>query len=257
MKKFAYILRDLSEKLELPQPVKSRILLEVSADIEDFYYIQLDDGCTEDEAITKVEEKFIFTDESLSNLKEIHKTFYDRIVNKFSEHARNRWERMLLILTLLFITAYSGKQMLTMEFLRNASKFIWPVYGFGLIIVTIGLMKVYSLYIKKDHSINKLRSGLPELLLCGGFSIITGITGYFVELYQAGYYGILLDIDLFFVIPVFSSDSPLLVMVESMISTSAMIMASLTVGLLTGLIWYILTNKVLKVEQAEAILLLE
>jgi len=42
MEKFNSILKSISEKIELPQPMKSRILLEISADLNDTYELFLE-----------------------------------------------------------------------------------------------------------------------------------------------------------------------------------------------------------------------
>ena len=58
MNRFISLLQRVNDKLDLPQPEKSRILLEIAADLQDMYQVYLDKGLGEEEAVKRTEEKF-------------------------------------------------------------------------------------------------------------------------------------------------------------------------------------------------------
>ena len=58
MTRFAPLLKSINDRLDLPQPTKSRIILEIAADLEDLYQFYQNQGMNESEAAQKAEEKF-------------------------------------------------------------------------------------------------------------------------------------------------------------------------------------------------------
>lgn len=244
MKQFTPLLKSISERLDLPQPRKSRILLEIGADLEDLFNFYCTKGFSETEAMLKAEEKFAVSDEALSQLVQIHESVFRRFMDKLSEQAKTRWERILLIVILLFIAAFSSKQILTVQFFQQASKFIWLVVGISLGAAILSIAKFYNLYLKKDHHVKKLRKGLPILLFLGGGSLIVGTYGFFIELHFSASRIIIHPERTFF----FTMDW--------LAKSCALVVFSLVVALFTALIWFIFYNKVKKIEQAEIAFLL-
>lgn len=57
MNPFNPLLKRINDKLDLSQPAKSRIVLEIAADLEDLYRIYRDRGLSEEEALHKAQEK--------------------------------------------------------------------------------------------------------------------------------------------------------------------------------------------------------
>ena len=53
MKQFTSLLKNLNSKIDLPQPKKSRMLLEIAADLNDMYNYYLAKGLTETEAVSR------------------------------------------------------------------------------------------------------------------------------------------------------------------------------------------------------------
>jgi len=58
MTQFTPILKRINERLDLPQPTKSRIILEIASDLEDTFRFYLQKGLDEQESFQKAEEKF-------------------------------------------------------------------------------------------------------------------------------------------------------------------------------------------------------
>lgn len=260
MNKFTLFLQRINERLSLPQPLKSQILLEVAGDLEDIYKFYKNKGLNEHEAMQKAEEKLDLTDDTLSELIRVHQSVYGKLMNRISEQAQTRWERVFLILTILFVGVLSGRQILSTQFFLQSSSFIWPILGIGSIVLVLAIVKFYNLYIKKDHNIKNLRTGLGSILFFGGASLLTGTIGYYIELYSAGGFGALLEAKL--IVIVYTNldvgfDETARYIVDWMIESSSMIMTSMIVAIFAALIWFVLVNKVIKIEQSEAEFLLE
>jgi hypothetical protein len=261
MKQFIPLLKDINSRLDLPQPLKSRILLEIAGDLDDLYLIYRKRGMAEEEACRLSEEKFSLTDEAISELVGIHQSFYRKMLNRLTCRAQTLWERLFVGLLTIILVYSGGAAMLSTHFFSNTSSYTWPVMVIAVIALSITLFKWYSLFIKKDHRIQSLRRGLPAILLLGGISLTIGTIGYFSELYLAEGYGIFLETKLFFLfhaaedIP--HEENALRFVTNWMIQTYSMVMASMLVGISCGLIWFFLNRKVSGIEQAEASFLLE
>lgn len=257
MNSFAPLLKTINEKLNLPQPTKSKIVLEIAADLDDLFHLYVTKGLSENEARKRAAEKFDVSDEALAQLVRIHETGFRKFIYKLSEQAQTRWERVALFIILLLIIAAGIHTVTVTQSFHNSNFFIWPILGIAFVAIIFSLNKFYNLYIKKDHNIKKLQSGLPFILFLAGLSPFVGACGYFMEIYSAGRHTILPGITFF--IETFNlndSGQALISMIDSQIRSSFIAMTSLLVTILVSLIWFILMNKVLRIERVESEFLL-
>jgi len=241
MNQFAPILKKINEKLDLPQPIKSRIILEIAADMEDAYNLYRQQGLSEKEALEKVKETFVFTDSALRELTEIHQTFFRRLLGKFSEQAANRWERVVLFVVFLFVITISAKTLITTPFFSQVSKFIFPICGLFLGIILIAKIKFYQLYIRKDHDVKRLRRWMAWIVILGVVNLVISFTGGIFE---------------FLAIPKLTGDV-FQNSLAQMIKFSTVGMVGSLVAILTAIIYFFLNSKIQKIEQAEASVLLK
>lgn len=77
MSRFTSLLKRIDDRLKFPQPTKSRILLEIAADLEDLHLLYLERGLGEEEAAQLAEEKFDFSDKALQEFTHVHQTLFD------------------------------------------------------------------------------------------------------------------------------------------------------------------------------------
>lgn len=258
MKQFTPLLKGINDRLDLPQPTKSRIILEIAADLGDLYQLYLARGMSENEAAQKAEEKFDLTDEALNELVQIHQSLFRKLLDKITAQAQNRWEKAVFMLMFIFIIAISLRGILSTQFFLQASKWIYPVLGIFLTAILISIPKFYQLYVKKDHRARTLKAVLIIILILGAVNLFVGIFGYLIELYSAGSRGLLVVSHLLYIITINSPESTQILMniTEWMIKSSSLIMVCLLTTIFTALIWYVLINKINKIEQAEALVLL-
>jgi len=254
MNNFTPLIKNISEKLDIPQPAKSRILLEIQADIEDSYDWFISRGKTEAQATEAVQEKFAPSADSINELTKIHQSNMKGWLDQMPNHMQNVWERVLFVIIMMVTVGIGIRLLITTSLTTNASIFIWPVLLTGFAIIIIGLVKVYYLYIKKDHNIRTLRNGLDWLLFLGGGSLSFAALGYYWELYRIGSLNLLLDTKLLYLINLQDEQfaGSIEIITQWLIKCSSMILGSLFVALLAALIWFVLLNKVIKIEISEA-----
>lgn len=257
MNHFLPLLQSIHTKLNLPQPAKSRIILEIAADLEDLYQVYRSKGLNEEDAAQRAREKIDMTDEALAELVNIHSSPLQKWMDRISNQARTRWERIVLFCIIVFITAISYQAVITTEILRLTSPFVWPIMGIGFISIIVAIPKFYTLFIKKDYSVKRLRKGLPLLLFLGGADLCLGILGYYVELGLAG--GKTMFVGLMGILCIRFETNPQRIsqITDWLIRSTSMIMICMLLTLLIISSWFILWNKVQRIEQAEAEILLK
>jgi hypothetical protein len=245
MNRFSEILRRTAQKLDLPQPVRSRVLLELAGDLEALYDLYVRRGLDDSEAARRVEEKFAVSDDVLVQLTRLHRSALRRWLDRLSEQAQTRWERSILAAVILFVVVVTGPRLVTTTFIRDASGWIWVVTAIALAALALAMAKIYQLFIKGDHRPAHLRNGLPALLFLGCASSFTGLFGLVAGLYR----------DL---ARMAASPDPVPVpMLNWLLGSVATMTASLMVSVLCAVSWFFLMSKVKRIEQAEAALLLE
>ena len=253
MSRFSSLLQSINDRLDVPQPRKSRILLEIAADLEDAYAFFIEQGHTDDEATQLTQERFILDDSTIAELTSVHQPLMKKILDRFSLQVQNRWERIILVLTLLTVAAVSGQVMMTSTFFENSSPFVWPVWGISIAGLVLFFFKFYNLYILKNHNIKTVRKGIHSMALLGLLSLLIGLTGYFYELLLNGIQTVLPGGSLITVVcTVVDSPDRIINIHNCYIRTSTVMMASLFVFMFLGLLWYVLMNKAAKIEMAEA-----
>ena len=254
MKRFVRQLQSVEARLDLPQPLKARILLEIAADMEDLFIHYTESGLDTEEATSRVEEKMDITDESLQALIQVHKSGFQKLLDQVELETRSRWEKIILVFTILIVAALSMRTVIAIPMITRASHFVWPILGIGLIGLIVFIAKAYHLYIRKDHEIRTLRKGIPSLLFFAGVSFVVGILGYFLELFKAGDHGYLMDYKIIFILTPhrMGSDVDLERLTTWMMQSSSMIMVSILVTISMAILWFILVNKVQKIERITA-----
>ena len=245
MSRFASRLREISDRLDLPQPDKSHILLEIASDLDDIYLYYREKGLDEETAARRAEEKLDLSDEALRELVEVHQSGMRKLLGRISEQARTRWERALLAMAVIVIAAYSGRQILSAQLYTQASRFVWPILLFALAALVITIWQVYRLYIKKDHDIRTLGVGLPWLLGAGAASLLSGLLGMMYEFHRSA------------LMAAGEVERSLAFLVECALRCSAMMMVGLVTAIVIGIAWFVLMNKVRRIEVAEAAWLIE
>lgn len=256
MNRFHDFLEGINNKLEIPQPMKSRIILEIAADLEDLYQHYRKQGINEDTAAKKAQEKIDFSNEALRQLTHIHASSLQKYLDKLSEHAQTRWERSFLGIIFLTICVPSVYQLVATDFFRNASLFIWPILLIHVFAIFIFILKSYQIFIKKDHAKYKIYKGLSLIFISAAGSFFVTICGYFIELYSLKSENLFYAMNPFLLV-LLNLDKPghydiLNQVSQWLIRSSSMVMFGLLASIFILLLWFVLSLKVKRIEEAES-----
>jgi hypothetical protein len=237
MSRFTKTLRSVGERLQVPEPSRSRILLEIAADLEDGYQHHLDQGRDEVEAERLAEEAFVASDDALQVLARIHRAGGAGVADRFSEQIGSRWSRALLAAILGFELLLALDFVLERSFFVRPSPFLWPIGLLAFAAVVFTAWKLFQIYSDAGRDVRVLRTGLGLPLFLGGASM--GVAGL----------GLLYHLQRFLM--THADEAPEALFREFagwMISISSLMVAGLLTAILAGLVWFVLTMLVARAE---------
>jgi hypothetical protein len=127
-----------------------------------------------------------------------------------------------------------------------------------LAILVLASMKFYQLYIKKDHRVHSLHMLMPLLFFLTVFNFFMGMFGYAYELFISSGKGLMV---MSFLLITVTADTPesfnfLMETVDAIMKSSSIALFSIFVTLVSVSLWFLLNNKILKIQKAEASVLL-
>jgi len=258
MNPFKPLLIEINKKLKLPQPTKSRIILEIAADLNDAYYFYLEQGISEKEAIEFAKQKFDLDELSLNQLIRVHQSSFRRWFDNLSTTAQTWWERLILICLLAFILISGGLTIMRAPLVEQANPFVWIIFVLAIIGCSVFTQKVFQIYIKKDHQLATVKRGIPFLLFVSGLSLITCMWGYYWQLYNFKEYGHILETKMIYLLHTTDASFPQVYqdLIDWMIASSSFVMIGMLAAIFFGFMWYFLVIKISKIEEAEAAILL-
>jgi len=253
MKHFTDLLNNLNNKIDLPQPRKSKIILEISADLNDMFNYYISKGLNETEAVKRAKEKFELSDNIIADLSEIHSSFFRQWLEKTIGKTQDIWERILFSLLFIFLALATVFAIITTPFFSQSSLFVFPMMMLFIMVIVIWGIKFYQLYIKKDHTIKHLNIGVSLFKYLGIAILFLGLSGYFVELYFS-------EANTLYLGPLFviliTESTQLAPVIDFLIRSSSLMMICMFAILVTGLLWFFINQKINAIELAEAEFLL-
>lgn len=241
---FTDTLKEIDGRLDLPQPARSRVLLEIAADLRDLYDHYRDQGLSSKESRQRAVEQCDLSDEALSELMLVHTSAWRRFLDRFSEQAQTRWERALLVVLIVFIAAASGRLVFGVDVFATAGAWVWPALAITFVSFAFAGHKFYVAFVKKDHRSHRLQAGLPALLVAGAANLVIGAFGSSTAMYTAARRAAD-DYEGFW-----------LYLTQWVLGSSSLLIVCFAAAILTALLWYVLANKIARIELAEAALLL-
>jgi hypothetical protein len=243
--RFAATLRQTSQRLNLPGPVKSRVLLELAGDLEDLFEHFSGEGRSDDEAVAMALEHAELSDQALQRLVAVHASPRTRFVERLSERTAAGWERLLLLLVLVFAAGMVGWEVVTWQLFAGASVFIWPLAAVFVAGLVVAGWKTYELLLAHSRDLRRIRRGLPSLLALSVVSVIIGWLGFLLEMHNAALR----------VAP--NARSLAEQSVRCLARVAPMICFGLATAVVLAIAWFVLGAKAARLEQAEVAALLE
>jgi hypothetical protein len=240
MKRFAHVLSKAQEQLEIPEPFRTRVLLEMASDLEDSFEFHLSQGCDEAEAARRAEESFGTSEEALRHLTKIHESGIGGMQSRLSGQIGRPWEKALLVVIFAFEIWATAKVVSHEAFFMFVSPFVWVIGALALAAFLFTAWKLYQIFFEKGPDVRRLRSGLSTLLFFAGTSLAVTGCGFLFHIqrfFRANYEA--------------AAESLFMNFAGWMATISFMMVLGLLVAMLTALIWYVLSNLVARAERRE------
>ncbi|MFC1484004.1 hypothetical protein ACFL5M_02335 [Candidatus Neomarinimicrobiota bacterium] len=245
MSRFIQLLQRINHDLDVAQPVKSRIILEIHADLNDLYELYCEQGMEEADAQQQAEQRCNVSEQAVEQLKAVHASGVRRAMDRLSEQAQSRVERIGLVTIMAVLAILSGRIIFTSGFMAQTSTFIWGALAIAVLAGAIGIAKAYRFYLKRDHRTRTLRNGLSSILFLAGGGFVNGLFGYLYEMYRAVHRSAA------------DFEGVWLYIIDWLVRGSSAAIVSLWVCILSAALWYLLETKAVRIERAEAESLLE
>ncbi len=240
MNRFADVLNQVRDRLEIPEPSRTRVLLEMAADLEDSYHYYLDQGLDEAEATQRAKEAFGSSDEALQHLARVHASNIGGFADRVSGQVGGGFAKILLLVLLAFEVWLAGVVLTEEVFHFYVSPFVWPVAGLAIVAFSFSVWKLKQIFSKSGREVRRLRSGLGVLLFCASASLAVASCGFFFHLQR-----------FFRVNAPTAPESLFMNFAGWMIAISSLMTISLLVAILTALVWFVLSNAVSRAELRE------
>ena len=232
MSRFNVFLSQTGERMALPKATRSLILVEIASDLEELFNHYVQQGLSEEEAVTRAEEKVDMSDEALTELVRIHsdaRGWTDRVTRRVQPF----WERIALALIVLFFIASTTLDHGVHPF-AQLTGFIWPIIGILLALVVFFIVQMVRF---SDHqSPRRLRDSLVTPLFLGAASLVVGFAGAGIELYRAL---LRMATDPEHAAPLFAN---------AVLGSTATLLIALIVALGAGVAWFVLAGRVARLE---------
>jgi hypothetical protein len=153
-------LREVVDRLELPQPVRARVILELASDLADFESELMASGLSAEEARARAARMLIPSPDALSELQELHRPLYARLVDRFADPARHGFERVALFAASVGLFGLAVSRLLGTGLLDSPAPLMVAVLAVGFCVGTLCVWKVFGLFVARHHELKKLERGL-------------------------------------------------------------------------------------------------
>ena len=246
MTRFANVLKEAEDRLQAPEPARTRILLEMAADLEDSYDYFVDQGLDEAEAERRAEEAFSISDETLRLLERIHQPGFSSSATRFFHRVGSIWSTILLAILLAFELLLAFRISSDRSFFVHPSPFLWPIGLLALAAIVFTFWKLVQIFSSQGKDVRRLRTGLGVPLFFAGASLAVAFLGFLFHLQR------------FFRLNAQGAPETLFMNFAGwMVSISSLMTIGLLTAILAGLVWFVLSGLVIHNEAREMERLLE
>ena len=238
------LLAALADRLDLPQPARSRVLLEVAADLADLEAAYRARGLGPEEARARAVERLDLSEETVRDLVRVHGSRLRRALDRLGETGRRRGEWIALLALLAFLVLGTGALAPTPGLLADSGPGLWLVAAATIPGLLLAATEAYAIWGRDEHDPRRLRRGLDALLSIAGLSVAAGLVGWWLGLRE---------------VAVAAGAAPGAALgfgLEWLIEGSATVVVGIQAAVLLGLLWLVLAGKVSRVEREEADLLM-
>jgi len=237
---FSALLASVRERLNLPEPTRSRILLEIADDLGQLYRHHRNDGMSDRDAHRRVEEAMELSSQVLTEIVKVHASPYQRFLDNLSSRTRSRWERGALLLLSLIVCLVVLSAAVTGPVFIQASPYVWPVLACFVGAVVLGFRRAHALYLRGSVDARTAREKLGLLLLLAAAQPALGLAGAWFGLVPVSW--TILE----------TGRWPGYAVLGWMIGASALMLISIAGAILVAISWLILVGRAAAIEEAAA-----
>jgi hypothetical protein len=244
MSEFSAALQRIDSRLHLPQPARSRVILELARDLEDLYGHYQSKGLSETEAREAALADLDASDEVLTALSEVHASGIRRGMDRVVRQMDAPWARALLLVVLGVGVVVAARVALSPMFVEDAGMFLWPL-GLCLLagLATGGLLMLRLQRFDADDP-TTARGALDRLAVLIAAEGVLAVFGAWLELYWAA--GRMVDAQGAITVSLFGW----------LVRSSALLSAGILGGLILAVVWFFASYRTAVLEDARAALLL-
>jgi hypothetical protein len=244
MNELTRTLREIHARLDLPQPARSRVILEIAQDIRGMEGELIGAGMAPDQARRAALERCDLSDEAIAELVRVHAPPYRRFLDRLGAQARTRWERGLLVLACVIIALASGRMATSADVFGAGGVVAWLACAVAAVAVALGAVRVYAAFLAQDHDPARLRRGHALLPVLAAYNVFLAAVGAWGGFYRLAW-GCVAD-----------PSRAVVLLTGWLRATSAATVVCLLSAIMIAALWYLLENKIAGIEQAEASVLL-
>ncbi len=240
MTRFANVLKRAGDRLKVPEPTRTRILLEMASDLENSYRHYREQGYDEAEATRRAEEAFGASDEALQLLARIHQPDFAGVGDRLIRHIGTIWSKTLMVALLAFEILLAIRVLSDRTFFVYPSPFLWPIGVLALAAFLFTIWKLTQIFSRSGADVRRLRTGLGIPLFFAGASLAVAGLGFLYHLQR------------FFRLNSDGAPETLFMNFAGwMVSISSLMTIGLLTAILAGLVWFVLSGLVTRSEARE------
>jgi len=235
-------LREIEERLAIPQPARTRVLLELHADLEDLSRLYREQGLPADVAEKRALESLDLSPAALAGLAAVHANPVRRVLDRLSAQARGRIERAALAVVMLSAVGLVLPLVTSGKIFRAAGPFLWPTLALCLLALAVGLIKLYQLYVVQDHTPRRVQGQLHTPLALAAVQVGCGFAGMYGHFFLA------------YLRSRSAPDESTVHLTRALLGSAGLLTIALLGALISALIWFLAANKAAAIERHEAAL---
>jgi biopolymer transport protein ExbB/TolQ len=176
----------LERSLDVPYPERAELVAEISGHIQELYGQFKNEGLGDDAAIERAIATMALDEEVIGALDEVHAPVVRRALSRLPLPVSVAVEQIATsVLAILTLTIVLWKEKTMLSFFVGGGIWMIPLSLMGLAILLTAGERLFSVFIKKDHSERNLRRGLLSLRFLGYGAMLTGILGTLLGYFEA------------------------------------------------------------------------
>jgi len=181
MNAFAETLASLSARLDLPEPARRRVLLEVAADLADLRDRALAAGLDEDAARQRALELAELDDASIGALASVHAGRSRRLLESLAPSTRSRVEQVGLVVVLGALAALTAQLLANRQLTTHAGPFAWASLALVVAALGLGAARTWTVRIRRDERSAPARRTAERLRAVAQLQFVVAAVGLAVS----------------------------------------------------------------------------